>query len=151
MKRWLLLFALIAACSGRDQSLGETLRPRPIIIDPTPESGSGSGAASGSGGTGATSGSSSSGSDSGGSSTSGTGSGPSTPPCEDHTKHAFPGRCLPLGSCVNGTVLTGSGYECAPNELCCDDPPGCGQSGCGNPNQGGNGNDADAGAGAGGN
>jgi hypothetical protein len=140
---WLFLLALAAACSSRDQSVGETRRPPdPIIVvdpqpsptpdpnlnpdpdpnpnpnpDPDPDPT------------------------------------PSTPPCEDLSKHARTGVCVQIGSC-RGSVLTGAGYECAGDALCCDDRVGCGTLGCptgggsgGTTSQAGEGGDASAGYG----
>jgi hypothetical protein len=156
MKRGLVFLALVAACSGRDQSLGETTRPRPIIIDPTPQGGSGTGAAAGTGNAGSGSAGSSTGGNSGGSAgaSSMSGSGgvggtepaPSVPPCEDRTLNFDSGFCLAQGTC-KWVVESGPGYECGAGEECCTRPPGCGANGCGNDSQGGNANDPIAGAG----
>ena len=65
----LLSLALVASCSGHDQSLGETRQPPPsiIVVDPAPKPGPDPD--------------------------------PNPPPCEDFSKHALTGVCTPMGEC----------------------------------------------------
>jgi hypothetical protein len=136
-----VLLGLLAACSSRDQSLGETRSPSPAPTpqpqpgpipqpqpdpnpdpapdpqptpDPQPQPDPNPT--------------------------------PSVPPCEDRTLHPHIGACLPIAACPHS--ITYAGYECVGDAVCCDQGVGCGMAGCGAPPAaGGQGGDASLGAG----
>jgi hypothetical protein len=121
MKRsvWPIALAFAVSCSGRDQTLGETHpAPHPIVIpdptptpnpnpnpnpnpDPNPDPDPDPNP----------------------------NPSPTIPPCEDISKHARLGECVPAGEC-HGRPLIAAGYECEGDAICCEDGVGCSQFGC---------------------
>jgi hypothetical protein len=108
-----LAIALPAACSSRDQSLGETrsadpdphstadpdpkLEPEPDPPEPEPKPE------------------------------------PTPYPCEVSQRSTF---CLPLTETCRGRIITSIGFECGPDQQCCEATVGCPQTGCGGSNGG---------------
>jgi len=121
---WLIPLAFAAACSSRDQSLGETRpTPHPVVIDPTPTPNPNPNPDPNPN------------PNPDPNPTPNPNPTPTTPPCEDHSQHARTGTCMPASEC-RGRVLTSAGYECNGVGACCDDtvggcpPPNtCGQGG----------------------
>jgi hypothetical protein len=136
---WLLPLVLAASCSSQDRTLGESKpSPHPVIVpdpvpnpdpvpdpnpnpnpdpDPNPDPNPTPNPT------------------------------PSVPPCEDFSKHADPGRCVPMDTCLASRLITFVGYECDANLVCCDYGVGCGINGCGTGGSSGSAGMAQAGEG----
>ena len=101
---WLIPLAFAAACSSRDQSLGDTRpTPDPVIIDPNPTPNPNPNPNP--------------------DPNPNPNPTPTTPPCEDRSQHVRIGICTPASEC-RGNVHTAAGYECNGAGVCCDNAVG---------------------------